>query len=290
MPVKKKKKVKKVPEKKKLSLLDFFPISDYTNEKHPIFHVGGHARRIFVTLFGILLVYIIIWMATLIRNNIQAYDYIGEADRLERTIAITSSEKISAKPDVAFTTIGMTTNGPTVADAQKDNSKTMNALISGLLGLGILEDDIQTQNYNVYPRYTYTDEDGRVQDGYDVSQNVKIKIRQLSTSGEVLSLAGKVGANNVGGLQFMIDDPDFYHEQARDLAISKAKLKAVNLSNSLGVELIRVVGFEEYNNNNAGPYPLRSYAEDAGLGGGTPDVQSGTKDVEVNVRVIFEIR
>ena len=249
------------------------------------------ARKIMLTLVGILLAYSIVWVGTIIRNNLQEFYYIGQADKMERTITINGMGEVTAKPDIAMTTMGMVSEGLTVLEAQQKNTDVMNGLVSRLKGMNVSEDDIQTTNYNVYPRYDYTEDEGRELVGYEVRQNVSVKIRNLEISNQVLALAGEVGANNVSGLQFTIDDDEIYKAQAREEALTQVAKKAGALSQSLGVNLVNIVAYNEYEDGKDFP-EYRAMAESSyGLGGSpAPSIESGSMDVTMNVSVTFEIR
>ncbi len=248
------------------------------------------AGKIFATLMAILVVYAIVLVGTMIRNNLQKYDYIGQSDRQERTITIQAEGKVTAKPDIAETSIGMLSNGKTVAEAQEANTKVMNTLIEKLKALGIKEDDIQTANYNISPQYNYTDQRGRELLGYEVSQSVTIKIRDLTKANQALALAGEVGANSVGGLQFTIDDREVYKEQAREKALEKVAAKAQTLGKSLGVRFVKVVSYDEFEGGGGGPIPYAAKAMESVGGPTPPTVEAGSLDVVMNVGVVFEIR
>lgn len=256
-----------------------------------MFHCNCYdfGKKIMWTLVGIFLAYSVVWMGTLIRNNLQEYYFIGQADKMQKTIMVEAQGKVTVKPDVAMTTMGMTSEAVTVAEAQKKNTEVMNNLIAKLKALAISEDDIQTANYNVYPQYDYTDE-GSVLKGYQVYQNVNVKIRNLDLANQVLALAGEVGANNVSGLQFTIDDDEVYKAEAREDALKQIAEKAKSLSQMLGVNMVGIVSYNEY--EDGGDYYPVMYKESAmGLGGAiAPDIQAGTNDVTLNVSVVFEIR
>jgi hypothetical protein len=255
-------------------------------------HCCGHnvGRRLVFTLVGILLAYVIVLVGTMIRNNMQEFYYIGKMDKNERLVTLDAQGKVTVKPDLGVTTIGMTSDAKTVAEAQKNNTEVMNKLLARLKQLGIQEKDIQTANYNVYPQYDYTN-NGSVLKGYQVSQNVTIKIRDLTKADQVLGLAGEVGANSVSGLQFTFDDNEVYKAEARTEALKKITEKAKILAKQLNVNFVNVVSYNEYSGDNA-VYPM-AYAKDAmGMGGAapSPEIQVGTNDVIMNVNVTFEIR
>lgn len=251
-------------------------------------------RKVTMTLFGILLAYSIVFVGTLIRNNMQKFYTIGHADRPERTIRIEAQGKVTTKPDIAVTTMGMIADAATVSDAQAKNTKVMNQLFAGLKALGIEEKDVQTTNYNIYPQYTYKSSGERNLDGYEVSQTVTVKIRDLTKSSKVLALAGEVGANNVSGLNFTVDDPEVYKAEARDFALQKIADRARILSQSLGVQFSGVYSYDENDGSVGGPILYAANAVKDSFGGGglgvSPDVQVGSQDVILTVGVTFAIR
>jgi len=250
-------------------------------------------KKILWTLIGILVAYSIVFLGTMIRNNLQKFNYIGKADKAERTILISAEGKSTVVPDIGETTIGFEAEAKTVAEAQEKNTKVMNSLIEKLKALGIDEKDIQTANYNVYPQYDYLEKEGRVLRGYMVSQNVQVKIRNLDISDKVFALAGEVGANQVGGLNFTIDERDTYVAEARQEALKKVEEKATLLANSLGMTLGKVLSYDEYESGGAVPM-YKAYAEDMvyGMGGGVsaPAIEAGSTEVVLNVNVTFEIK
>ena len=251
------------------------------------FHLLG--KKVLWTLCGIFVAYSIVFLGTLIRNNLKEFNHIGKSETKERTIVISGQGKVTAVPDIAMTTIGFQAEAKTVADAQMKNTEVMDSLIEKLKVLQINEKDIQTKNYNVYPMYDYLEEEGRVLRGYQVSQNVEVKIRDLTKANKVFALAGEVGANQVGGLNFTIDDRDEYIAQAREEAIENIGEKAQVLSNSLSIDFGDIVSYDEY--EGGGAVQQYKFYEDSAVayGGRGPNIEAGSMDVELQVSIVFEI-
>lgn len=250
-------------------------------------------KKIMFTLLGITVVYVIVLLGTMIRNNMQEYNYIGQADKMERTIYVEATAKVVAKPDIAVTTMGMVNEGKTVQEAQTANNNVMNKMTIKLKEMGVEDKDIQTTNYNIYPLYNYTEESGRVLRGYEVRQDVTVKIRELTKANDVLSLAGELGANSISGLQFTIDDPEVYKNEARQEALKKLAEKAQTLSQSLGIRLGKVVSYNEYAGNNTPYYNVMKESMAYGLGGASDQVssvESGSTEVNMTVSVTFQIK
>lgn len=252
---------------------------------------GWVGKKLLMTFVGILLVYLIVFLGVLIRNELRKYDNIGMADKPERTIRVEGEGKVSVKPDVAMTTMGVTTEFPTVAEAQQKNTETVNKLVTRLKELGIDSADIQTRDYSVYPSYDYPTNESPKLRGYTISQSVAIKIRNLDKANQVLGLAAEVGATNVNGIQFTVDDKDAYLEAARTEALKKVNEKARALSSMLGLNLASIVSYDEYETSAVDPYYGGKMYYEGGMGGGAmTSVEAGTQDVVLRVGVTFELR
>ena len=248
----------------------------------------GFGKRFIKTLVGILLVYVIVFIGTEIRNNGKQYTYIGKADKMERTIVVSGYGKVSGNNDIAVTTIGYSNTDKDVAKAQLDNKKVMDQITADLKASSVAEKDLQS-NYTIYPDYNYTQQKGQELIGYKVTNQLTIKIRDLSKIPLILGLAGKYGATEVSGLNFTIDDPENLKLDARAKALADAKSKALYLSQKLGVRLGSVVSFNEYEGAND-VYQMKAMSFNTAEGGGGPDsVSSGSKDVVMNVSLTYEI-
>ena len=245
------------------------------------------------TLVGVFLVYLIFFLGTAVRNNIKKFNFIGQADKMERTVTVNGYGKVNGNNDIAMTTIGYSNTDKDVAKAQADNKKVMDKVMADLKKLGLVDKDLTT-NYSIYPEYNYTQDKGQELKGYRVSEQIAVKIRDLSKISAVLNLAGKYGATEVSGLSFTIDDPENLKAQARDKALADAKVKAQALAGSLGVKMVSVVSYYENEGSN-GYYPVMSKSLEMGLGGiggggvAPVDVSGGSQDVVMNVSVTYEI-
>lgn len=260
-------------------------------DKSNVWHLS-FGKQILWTLVGVLLVYLIFYVGVLTRNDIKKFFYVGMADQMERTISVAGYGKVTGSNDIAVTSVGYSNVDSDVAKAQLANKVIMDQVMAGLKKLNIADNDLQS-DYSIYPEYNYTQDKGQVLKGYRVTNNVTVKVRNLTNIPAVLSLAGQYGANQVGNLTFTIDDPNNLKAAARTKAVKDAEEKAIALANQLGVRLVEVVSYNEY---DAGPvYPPYTMAK-SGLGmGGAVDmaapavVASGSQDVAMNVNVMYKI-
>ncbi len=240
-------------------------------------------------LLAIFLVYIIFYVGTLIRSEIRGYEFIGRSDESMRTISLQADGEVQVKPDIAFTTMGVETEAETVEAAQDQNTQIMNKLLTELAAKGIASEDMQTQEYNIYPQYDYTQDNGRVLRGYQVSQHVRIRIRNVDMADQIVALAGSVGATNVSGLEFQVDDTNVYVEKARAEAITSLKEKIRMIEQSLDVQVIGVVNYSEYQPQDGGPEMYYAEARSLSDSASAPKLAPGQNTVRMQVNAVFEI-
>ena len=226
--------------------------------------------------------FLTVWLGTDINNKL---------DKSENTIKVSATSDVFAKPDLALSTFSVLSEAKTVGEAMQDNAAKMNAVIAFVKSQGVDDKDIKTTNFSVSPRYEWREKTGeRVSVGYEVSQSLQVKIRDLAKIGDIIQGATEAGANEVGNLQFTIDNEDALKEEARNKAIEEAKTKAKNLAEKLGISLVKIISFSE-----SGDYPMPYYVptskEALGIGGGaTPDIQPGENKISVTVSLIYQIK
>ena len=205
------------------------------------------------------------------------------------TITVTGEGKVFAKPDLGEISLAVNSEARTVEEAQKDATAVANRIVAVLKEKGVEEKDIQTVNYSIGPVYDYPDGTRRLR-AWQVNQNLKVKIRELAKTGEILAVASQAGANQIGGLSFTTDDPTKLQAEAREKAIEDAKAKAEELAAKLGIKLGKIIGFNEF--GGVPPMPFFGVASEKGMGGDfpAPQIPVGENEIRVNVNVTYQIK
>jgi uncharacterized protein YggE len=256
-------------------------------------HMSQHYRHplkmLLSALLAVLIVAVAVFMIFAAMNEYKKGGYIGQDIVAKNTITIAGEGKIYATPDIGVVDLGVVSDAKTVATAQKDNVTKMNKITQAMKDLGVEEKDLKTTNYSIYPRYQYLSGRSDII-GYEVTQTLEVKIRNLDKVGDILAKAAELGANQTGSLSFTFDDPEKLNQEARTKAIANAKEKADALTSELGVKLVRIISFSE----SSYVPPVSYYSEKAlGIGGGgtaTPDVQTGQNEITSNVTIVYEIQ
>lgn len=256
---------------------------------------GGWAKHFLiklVLLIGcVVAIYGIVYLDTLTTYQAKKTHYVGRADSQERFLTVTGYGKVVGTNDIAMTTIGYSNVDKDVAAAQLANKRVMDAVALDLKKLGISNNDLKS-NYSIYPEYSYSSDKGQELKGYRVTNSMSVKIRNLANISSVLNLAGKYGANQVGGLDFTIDDAEVLKAQARTKALENARTKALSIARTLGLNLTAVTNYNEY---ESADYPALydNMAKNAMVGASTapaPEaISSGSKDVSLNVSITYLI-
>ena len=215
----------------------------------------------------------------------------GESLAPSRVFTVSADGKVTVEPDIAKISFSVVSRGSNPEVVAETNNKKMNAAIDFIKSQGLDAKDVKTTQYNLNPVYVY-DEKTRASyiSGYELTQTVLVKIRDLNKVGKILGGLPDRGINQIGQISFEVDEPEKYLAEARNKAFEKAKEKARQMAQENGVDLGRVINFSEY---QGGPIP---YYETLGRGGGdavkatVPSIEPGTQEVTVQVSVTYEIK
>ena len=231
---------------------------------------------------------------------IYVYQYGRSIDQTypSRTFMVDGEAKMETATDIAaFTASVVTEGGKNVAEIQKQNVEKMNTINAFLQEKGVEKKDLQTSQYTLMPRYTYSNCafggtcPPPVISGYTLTQTLTVKIRNLDTIGDILSSIVEKGANNVSGISFTVDDDTDAKQVARMEAIAKAKMKAQEIAKAGNFRLGKLVSL--YEDSGVTPYAQTGYG---GLGGAVsemkvaaPVIEPGTQSSTVRMNLTYEI-
>lgn len=198
-----------------------------------------------------------------------------------RIIAVTGNGEISAPPNYAQLQLEVSTEGKGVSEAQQENANTMNQVIQSILALNIARENIQTTAYNIFPSYDFI-EGKQVFRGYEVTNAITVKIEDVSQVGKVIDTAVYNGANRVSTIQFRVENPDAYYQQALRLALQNAQTKAKTIAETMQLPL-QEQPIEIVEEHEANPVLFKSVA----MANQTP-IEQGEISIRAAVRVKFQ--
>jgi len=244
-------------------------------------------------------IFLAVFLAVLSIKQLISLSYVGREYPAMTSISVNGKGEAISIPDIATFSFSVDEFAKTVKQAQTQATDKINKALVAVKAGGVAEKDIKTLSYSINPHYEYSQgvctqfgcPNGKsVLTGYDVSQTVQVKVRDLTKAGELFDTLGTTGIQNVNGLAFSIDDIDSVKSIARAAAIADAKVKAEKIAKDLGVTLVKITSFYDSSDSY---YP---YAESA-MGGdmmsvksAVPSIPTGEQKVTANVSVTYEIR
>jgi uncharacterized protein YggE len=175
----------------------------------------------------------------------------------------------------------------TAKQALAKNTEAMSQVVAALKADGIDPKDIQTSNFSVSPLYEERKENRSPKIiGYQVTNSVRITVHDIGKLGDILDKVVMLGANDVGAIEFGVDEPAALKDKARQLAMANAIADAKLYAEAAGVKLGKILTINE----DQGPIVAR-YAAPAPtmeMAKAVP-IEAGTAKVEIRVHVSFEL-
>jgi hypothetical protein len=200
-------------------------------------------------------------------------------------ISTTGEATVSVAPDLAQIDGGVTSEAKTAREASDANNAAMGKVLLALKGAGIEEKDFQTSRLSLQPQYAPNRNGPNTITGYQASNRVTIKLRDVTkVAGTIDTLVG-AGANSIGGINFMVSAPSKLLDDAREQAIADARRKAEIYARAAGVTLGSPVSISE--EGAPGAAPFRKMA--AGMAASAP-VAPGEETLQITVSVSWTIK
>lgn len=243
-------------------------------------------------LKSILLIFAIIFAVYTGARVTEVYNVIS--GNYPREISVTGEAIAYVVPDTALIRLGITAEGKTAKDVMEKNTSKMKSIVDDLKSLTIEADKIQTTQFSLNPRYTYPENQSPRIDGYELRQEIQIRLNNFDLIGKTIESATANGANTVGDLQFVVDNKDEALKTARAEAIQKAKAKAELLEEQTGLNFKQILSYWEDIPSEPQPYADGR----GGMGGGgimmeksmAPSIEPGSEQVQVRVTLSYRVR
>lgn len=201
---------------------------------------------------------------------------------------INATGEVTRVPDLAIISAGVVTKSATATGAISDNAVRMERVRAALRRAGIADRDIQTSSINLNPDYRYDNNQPPVLTGYQASNNVSIKFRDLKRSGAILDALVAEGANQINGPSLTIDKPESAYDEARVKAIAAGQARAEIYARALGKRVVRLISVSESGGFVRPPMP---YARDMAVqSAAKTEIDPGTQDLQVTLSMSFELQ
>src|SRR4051794_14716558 len=159
------------------------------------------------------------------------------AQPIPPAISVTGEATVSVPPDQAQIDGGVTSEAKTAREASETNNAAMGKVLLALKGAGVEEKDYQTSRLSLQPQYPPNPNRAgpAVISGYRASNRVTIKLRDVTKVASMIDVLVAAGANEIGGIHFMVSQASKVLDEAREQAIADARRKAQIYAKAAGV-------------------------------------------------------
>lgn len=202
------------------------------------------------------------------------------------TVTVSGEAQISVTPDLAQIDAGVTTEAKTAREASEANNKAMAAILPALKAAGIAENDVRTARLSLFPQSSPMKGSSTPQiTSYRASNRVTIRIRDVAKVATTIDALVAAGANEIGGINFIVSQESKLLDDARVKAIEDARRKADIYAKAANIRLGAPVSISEDGAGGGdGPRPMRALK----AGSPTP-IALGEETLRVSVSVSYEI-
>ena len=191
-------------------------------------------------------------------------------------------------PDIATISAGVVTQAADGNTAMRQNAEQMAKVMAAIKAAGIADKDIQTSGISLNPQYRYAENEAPSITGYQATNTVSLKVRDITKLGKVLDSLAAQGANQINGPTFQIDQPEPVYDEARLAALKKARDRAETYAKALGLNVRRIVSISEGGGGGFRPVPMMAMSA-RGKAEMDTAVSPGETEVSVSLDVVFEL-
>jgi uncharacterized protein YggE len=207
------------------------------------------------------------------------------ADSLPPAISVTGEASVSVPPDLAEVEAGVTSDAKTAREASETNNAAMGKLLLALKASGIDAKDIQTSRLSLQPQNAPNRSGPAAIVGYRASNRVTVRLHDVAKVAGTIDMLVGAGANDIGGINFMVSQASKLLDDARTQAVADARRKAEIYAKAAGVTLGAPLSISE----GGAPGPMFRAKMAASPMAATP-VAQGEETLSITVAVTWAIK
>jgi uncharacterized protein YggE len=213
----------------------------------------------------------------------------------DNTITVNGQATAKVAPDLITVYFNVQTKGTTSKEASDANSLIVNKLTANLVALSFSSSDLQTQSFNIYPEYDYSN--GQKFLDYMASNSLKIEIpvAQKDKTGSVVDAGTNAGAG-ISYINFELTPQ--LQQSAKTAAIKNASddanLKAKAIADGFNKRLGRLVSVS-LDQFNYYPRVLYASSDSSGVSGGAEaktaaaNINPSSQEVSASVTAVYKL-
>lgn len=201
---------------------------------------------------------------------------------------VVATGEVTRVPDIARISAGVVSQAATATATLAANAQQMTRVLAALKRAGIADRDVQTSSVSLNPNYRYVENQPPVLTGYQASNQVTVRFRDIGSTGTILDALVREGANQINGPTLEIDKPEGALDEARVKALTAARARADVYARAAGLRVARMLSISESGSSTPSPPPM--YSARAQMADASTKIVPGEQAVQVSLSVSFELR
>ena len=203
---------------------------------------------------------------------------------------ISATGEVARVPDLAIISAGVVTRGSTATQALGENATRIERVRAALARAGIASRDIQTSSVSLNPDYVYEERQPPRLSGYQASNQLRIRFRDIRNAGKILDALVAQGANQISGPTLTIDKPEAALDEARGKALAMGRARAELYARPLGLRVAKLIAVSE-GGGMAPPMPYGRLATmDVAQSAAKTEIVPGEHQLSVTLQMSFELQ
>ena len=213
----------------------------------------------------------------------------GASELRPATLTLSAAGEVRLAPDQAVIQLGVTATAPTAQEAVRQQAERMTRVLATLKGAGLSGADVQTTQLSLNPQYVYEQNKPPQLTGYQATNGVVLRVRDLRRLGAAVDAATGAGADSVGGISLQFADASRAEDQARVKAVQALQARARLYAEASGQRIVRLASLSEAGGYQPEPpRPMLRMAMSAKADAVSTPVEGGEVLVRVEVSGVYE--
>jgi uncharacterized protein YggE/F0F1-type ATP synthase delta subunit len=209
-------------------------------------------------------------------------------------LTVRGEAELRKPADLLRLQVGVITEDPEATAAVTRNSRVMADVIKALDKAGLQEQEYETGRFGVRPDYERRPRNAGADwepkiIGYEVTNTLAIRTKQLDLAGKLIEAANEAGANTIDSITFDLADARTHRAEAIATATANARADAGVLAAAAGLQLVRIISVTL---DEAGWRPPTMTRAGRGMAQAqaAPPLEPGAVTVRASVTLVYEVR
>jgi uncharacterized protein YggE len=207
-------------------------------------------------------------------------------------LTVQGTGQADGTPDLLTAVFGFSSTAASATAALSQNNAEVSQALMALGGNGVQSADVQTTGLTLAPQYAYHDGAPPTLTGYQVTNTITAKLRNIKTAGTAVDAVVNATGNaaTINSLNFSFANPAQVEDQARQQAVHQAVAHAAAMAEAAGRRLGPVCSLTDNTQPSLyGPSAGAGFAASSDQANAVP-VEPGSQTESDQVTMVYALR